>query len=122
MNNPLFGNYMISSPQGRLALPIQALACELSSISIIRLRRLGYFFDACGRIEAYLLGGKYWWTRGEARQMYPEASWGSYDNARSTQEIFEDIAAGFGVCVMDGPFETRDEAHYALDVAWESPE
>lgn len=122
MNNPLFGNYMVTSPRGRMALPIRALACELSSISVIRMRRLGYLFDACGRIEAYLLGGKYWWARGETRQVYPNAGPGSYDSPRSTQEIFDDIASGFDVCVMDGPFETRGEAHYALDLAWESPE
>lgn len=122
MNNPLFGNYFVTGLRGKLGLPVRALACELSSISVIRMEALGYFFDECGRIEAFRLGGKFWWTRGEARQVYPEASWGSYDNARSTQEIFDDIAAGFDVCVMGGPFDTRDAAHYALDLAWESPE
>jgi hypothetical protein len=37
-------------------------------------------------------------------------------------EIFDGIANGFNVSVMDSPIEARLQAHCALDLAWESHE
>jgi hypothetical protein len=47
---------------------------------------------------------------------------GSSDDVWSTEDLFDANLQGFPAQIMVGPFDTRDDAHYALDVAWKSPQ
>lgn len=41
---------------------------------------------------------------------------------RIFRQIAETLLKGFSVDVIEGPFDTREDAAYALDLAWESSE
>lgn len=101
-----------------------ALVCESPGLSGVYLRPSDLRFEDPGLVPASALRGRFWWTRSGLNRKYPDASptEGTYDEVLSTEEIFAAIAAGFAVWVKDGPFETRERADYALDVAWEAPD
>lgn len=101
-----------------------AFVCECPGLGGAHLRPSELHFDGAGLAAASALRGRFWWTRGDIDRKYPDAapSRGTYDEVLSTEEIFAAIAGGFEVWVMDGPFGSREDAHYALDVAWESPD
>lgn len=122
MYTTVFGCYFVADARGALGLPVGTHHCFLASSSESRIRSMGRHLDGLGRIEAYLLRDKFWWVRGSVHRIYPNAGPGSYDDTQSTEELFDAIRQGFPARVMDGPFDTREDAHYALDVAWESPE
>jgi hypothetical protein len=42
--------------------------------------------------------------------------------AASTEEIEYILRRGFSVDAIDGPFDTREEAAYSLDLFWEAPD
>jgi hypothetical protein len=45
-----------------------------------------------------------------------------YDNAYSSEELLAALDDGKTIKVYGGPYDTKDTAHYWLDVRWESPE
>jgi hypothetical protein len=45
----------------------------------------------------------------------------TYHYAASTEEVEHILKRGFSVDVLDGPFATRQEAAYSLDLFWEAP-
>lgn len=45
-----------------------------------------------------------------------------YDNAYSSEELQAAVAEGKTIKVYGGPYDTKDAAHYRLDVRWESPD
>jgi hypothetical protein len=101
-----------------------ALICEYPGLSGVYLRPSDLRFEDTGLVPASALRGCFWWTRGGLDKKYPDAAptKGTYDGVLSAEEICAAIAAGFEVWVMDGPFGSREDAHYVLDVAWESPD
>ena len=101
-----------------------ALICECPGLSGVYLRPSDLRFEDSGLVPASALRGRFWWTRGGLNRKYPNAApdEGTVDEVLSTEEIFAAIAAGFEVWVKDGPFESRDRADYARDVAWEAPD
>lgn len=46
----------------------------------------------------------------------------TYHYAASTEEIEYILRRGFSVDAIDGPFGTREEAAYSLDLFWEAPD
>ena len=101
-----------------------ALICECPGLSGVYLRPSDLRFEDSGLVPASALRGRFWWTRSGLDRKYPDAAPtnGTYDEVLTTEEIFAAIASGFQVWVKDGPFESRDRANYALDVAWEAPD
>lgn len=101
-----------------------ALVCECPGLSGVCLRPSDLRFEVSGLVPASGLRGRFWWTRSGLDRKYPDAAPtnGTYDEVLTTEEIFAAIASGFPVWVKDGPFESRDRADYALDVAWEAPD
>lgn len=118
--------YFADTRRGREPAPPGAGArvCECPGLGGVWLRKSDLRFEDTGLVPASTLRGRFWWTRGGLDRKYPDAAptKGTYDDVLSTEEIFATIAAGFEVWVMDGPFGSREDAHYALDVAWESPD
>ncbi len=45
-----------------------------------------------------------------------------YDNAYASEELLAALDDGKTIKVYSGPYDTKDAAHYRLDVRWESPE
>lgn len=117
----LISSYFIGSNVKIDTLPIGSLKCRLSGISTLLLHKRGTFLNEAGVLESYRVADKFWWVRGLATRIYPNAGPGTYDDCLCTQEIFDLIEQGHEIQVMDGPFMTHDDAHYALDLAWESP-
>lgn len=72
-------------------------------------------------IPAASYAGKFWWVRGSVARINPAAGPGTADDVQTTEDLFAAIERGHPAIVMDGPFDTKDDGHYALDVAWESP-
>lgn len=99
-----------------------AHVCECVAFSEIWLLPNGLIAEYGGLIPAAVLRGRYWWTRSGLNRMYSCATTGSHDFIDSTEEIFAAIEEGFEVSVIRGPFNSREDAHYALDVAWEAPD
>ena len=101
-----------------------ALICECPGLSGVDLRPSDLRFEGYGLVPASALRGRFWWTRSGLDRKYPDAAPtnGTYDEVLTTEEILAAIASGFQVWVKDGPFESRDRANYALDVAWEAPD
>lgn len=101
-----------------------ALICVCTGLGGFYLRSSGLCFEDSGLVPASALRGRYWWPRSQLVRKYPDAAPtnGIYENVLTTEEIFAAIAAGFEVWVMDGPFESRDRAEYALDIWWEDPD
>jgi len=97
------------------------LQCPLSAGAQGRLARSGWSPDDAGMVPAAPLAGKFWWVRGSIARVYPGAVPGTSDDVQTTEDLFAAIARGYPAIVMDGPFDTKDDGHYALDVAWESP-
>jgi hypothetical protein len=46
----------------------------------------------------------------------------TYYYAASTEEIEYILRRGFSVDAIDGPFDTREEAAYSLDLFWKAPD
>lgn len=74
--------------------------------------------------------GCFWWVETPpsefrmSRFQYPPAESGSVIREHavlSTEELMSMLPTGKSVFICDGPFDNRDSAHYALDVAWEAP-
>jgi len=97
------------------------LKCSLSAAALARLAQAGCVADVEGLIAATPFAGKFWWVRGSIARLYPDAGPGTADDVQTTEDLFAAIARGYPAIVMDGPFDTKDDGHYALDVAWESP-
>jgi hypothetical protein len=70
-------------------------------------------------VPAAPFSGKFWWTRIIDR-LSPGAQKGWREDVQSTDEVFVAIAGGAEVWVRGGPYDTREDGHYELDVAWES--
>lgn len=70
--------------------------------------------------------GKYWDATISNRPLLPVIDgadpYAGYDNGYTSEDLLAALDAGKCVTVYSGPFETADEAHYALDLRWESPE
>lgn len=98
------------------------LRCPLSPPALARLANAGRSPNAEGPIAATPFAGKFWWVRGSVARIYPGAGPGTADDVQTTEDLFAAIACGHPVIVMDGPFDTKDDGHYALDAAWESPD
>jgi hypothetical protein len=122
MTARLISSYFLGDKVKVDRLPPGSLKCRLSGISTLLLHKRGTFLNEAGVLESYRVADRFWWVRGSATRIYPNAGPGSYDDCLGTQEIFDLIDQGHEIHVMDGPFKTRDDAHYALDLAWESPE
>lgn len=78
--------------------------------------------------QAILKGrpGKYWDATISNRPLLPVVDgaepFAGYDNGYTSEALLAALDAGGTVRVYSGPFDTADDAHYALDVRWESPE
>ncbi len=88
-------------------------------------------FDAWANIEVATAmlkesKGKFWDARISNRPLLPvvEGSglYGSYDKAYTSEELQAALDDGGTIKVFSGPYDTKDAAHYWLDVRWESPE
>ena len=70
--------------------------------------------------------GKYWDARISNRPLLPVIKgaepYAGHDDAYTSEDLLAALDAGKTIKVLGGPFDTADEAHYALDVRWESPE
>ena len=75
--------------------------------------------------------GRFWWVEVPplsfrlTRYQFPPAPSPSSAHTHtvvSTDELAATLACGTSVFIHDGPFDSRDAAHYALDVACEAPE
>lgn len=70
--------------------------------------------------------GKYWDATISNRPLLPVIdgadSFAGYDNGYTSEDLLAALDAGKCVTVYSGPFDTADDAHYALDLRWESPE
>ena len=80
-------------------------------------------------LESFL--GRFWWVetppskfRLSKFQFPPTAAdFVSHEHTvLLTEELLTMLATGKSAFICDGPFDSRDSAHYALDVAWEAPE
>lgn len=120
-DGPLSGCVFVTPERMRAGLAPDQLACELPSWGG-RAPMRDALSAGDGAVPAEWLAGRYWWTRRDLRMKFPSATNGSYDGTQTTEEIFATVRDGYWVRVMDGPFDTEDDAGYALDVAWESPE
>lgn len=88
-------------------------------------------FEAWANIdvaEAILMenAGKFWDATISNRPMLPvvegDDGYAGYDNAYSSEELLAALADRKTIKVYSGPYDTKDAAHYRLDVRWESPE
>lgn len=70
--------------------------------------------------------GKYWDATISNRPLLPVVDgaepFAGYDNGYKSETLLAALDAGKTVKVYGGPFDTADDAHYALDLRWESPE
>lgn len=70
--------------------------------------------------------GKYWDATISNRPLLPLVDgaepFAGYDDGYTSEVLLAALADGRAVTVHSGPFDTKDDAHYALDVRWESPE
>lgn len=69
--------------------------------------------------------GKYWDACISNRPMLPVVEGESFsgsDNAYSSDDLLAALIGGKYIVVYSGPYQVKDDAHYALDVRWESPE
>lgn len=115
----LTGCFFTTDRSDSAFLDREPLRCPLSFSARQRLMRLGW--PTASDIPAAGLAGKFWWVRGSIARVYQHAGPGTADDVQTTEALFAAIAAGHPAIVMNGPFETKDDGHYALDVAWESP-
>lgn len=70
--------------------------------------------------------GKFWDARtytfpSEEAGQQPLPFCGS-DNAFTSEELLRALDAGRSIQVFSGPYQTQEDAHYALDVRWEVPD
>jgi len=69
--------------------------------------------------------GKYWDARISNRPLLPvvkgDEPYSSYDDAYTSEELQAALDDGKTIQVFSGPYDTKDTAHYWLDVRWESP-
>jgi len=70
--------------------------------------------------------GKYWDATISNRPLLPVIEgaepYASYDDGYTSEDLLTALGAGRAITVYGGPFNTKDDAHYALDVRWEVPE
>jgi hypothetical protein len=70
--------------------------------------------------------GKFWDACISNRPLLPVVNdgelYGGYDNAYASEELLAALDEGKTIKVYSGPYDTKDAAHYRLDVRWESPE
>lgn len=70
--------------------------------------------------------GKYWDARISNRPLLPVIKgtepFHGYDDGYTSEDLLTALDAGKTVKAHSGPFDTAEDAHYALDVRWESPE
>lgn len=70
--------------------------------------------------------GKFWDARAYA---FPSAESGQKslpfsgsDNAFTSEQLLMALNAGHPIQVFSGPYQTQEDAHYALDIRWEVPD
>ena len=70
--------------------------------------------------------GKYWDARISNRPLLHVIKvaepFHGHDDGYTSEDLLAALDAGKTVKVYSGPFDTVDDAHYAIDVRWESPE
>lgn len=70
--------------------------------------------------------GKFWDARISNRSLLatpePNNPTSAYDDAYTSETLLAALKDGKVITVFSGPFNTADDAHYALDLRWESPE
>lgn len=70
--------------------------------------------------------GKFWDACISNRPLLPVVKgaelYAGYDNAYTSEELQAALDDGKTIKVYSGPYDTKDAAHYRLDVRWESPE
>jgi hypothetical protein len=70
--------------------------------------------------------GKFWDACISNRPLLPVVDgaelYAGYDNAYASEELQAALDDGKTINVYSGPYDTKDAAHYRLDVRWESPE
>lgn len=70
--------------------------------------------------------GKYWDATISNRPLLPVVDgaepFAGYDDSYTSEALLAALDAGKTVKVHSGPFDTENDAHYALDLRWESPE
>lgn len=80
--------------------------------------------DLMERLRMY--PGWYWDACVSNRPLLPTPEkngyFSGYDDAYSSEALLLALEAGSTVSIYSGPFNTKDDAHYALDIRWEVPE
>lgn len=70
--------------------------------------------------------GKYWDARISNRPLLPLSDgsepYAGSDNSYTSTELLEALNNGQTITVFSGPYASKDDAAYALDLRWESPE
>lgn len=88
-------------------------------------------FDAWTNVEVAtamlkVSKGKFWDACISNHSLLPVVKgaepYAGYDNAYSSEELLAALNEGKTIKVYSGPYDTKDAAHYRLDVRWESPE
>ncbi len=68
---------------------------------------------------------KFWDATISNRPLLPvidgQERFSGYDDAYSSEALLDALKSGATITVYNGPFTTADDAHYALDVRWETP-
>ncbi|RVT88345.1 hypothetical protein [Inhella crocodyli] len=100
----------------------QRRGCPIGARVEIRLKRLNRALLEGRWFSAESFTDKFWRIERSdvPLQSTERASW--MEEAASTSTVFSLLDRGYSVTAMDGPFETEEDAIYALDVAWESSE
>lgn len=70
--------------------------------------------------------GKYWDASISNRPLLPvvegTGSCACSDDGYTSEDLLAALDAGQTITVFSGPYDTKDKAHYALDLRWEVPE
>ena len=71
-----------------------------------------------------LARGKYWDASISNRPLLPVVEGQQFfgaDNAYSSDELHAALTEGQHITIYSGPYEAKEDAHYAIDIRWESP-
>jgi len=111
--------YFVTSLANKSAVLKEAFPCEIPSWCAEKLKTKGFPEP----VPFSVLKGKYWWCRVDVAVSRPhiEPGNGTTDEVASTEEIAYVLRSHYYVKVMAGPFDSREEGRYALDLKWEAP-